>query len=96
MSKVNFKIDIPVSIIKEDKRYVAYTPVLDLSTSGKTYKEVQRRFSEIVSIFIDEIIKHGTIDDVLNELGWKKVKINNKLNWLPPVIVSQNCQTIEV
>ena len=92
MSKVNFKINIPVSILKEGKRYVAYTPALDLSTSGKTYKETQKRFSEIVSIFIEEIAKAGTLDSVLSDLGWKKVKTS----WIPPLVISQNLQTIEV
>ena len=92
MAKLNFKINIPVSILKEGERYVAYTPALDLSTSGKTYREVQKRFSEIVAIFIEEIAKAGTLNSVLSDLGWKKVKTS----WVPPLVISQNLQTIEV
>jgi hypothetical protein len=92
----SFKVNIPVSILREDKRYVAYTPALDLSTSGKTYKEVQKRFTEIVSIFMEEIVKKGTVDEILSGLGWKKIKSENKINWISPVVVSQNTQLIEV
>ena len=53
MNKVALKFQIPVSILKEDKKYVAYTPALDLSTSGKSYQEVKKRFSEIVNIFFE-------------------------------------------
>ena len=97
MKKVSsFKINIPVSILREDNRYIAYTPALDLSTSGKTYQEVQKRFTEIVAIFIKEIIKKGTVDEVLSSLGWKKVKSENKINWISPVVISQNTQLIKV
>jgi len=86
------KVNLPVSILREDKRFVAYTPALDLSTSGKTYKEVKERFNEIVEIFFEEIIKRGTLDEVLQSLGWKKIETR----WLPPVVISQESQTIQV
>ena len=52
---MNLQIRIPVSILKEKNRYVAYTPALDLSTSGKTKKEVKKRFSQAVEIFFEEL-----------------------------------------
>ena len=36
-------VQLPVSIFREDKHYIAYTPVLDLSTSAKSYEEVKKR-----------------------------------------------------
>ncbi len=96
MPKTKFEISIPVSILKEGKRFVAYTPALDISTSGKTYEETQKRFSEIVSIFIEEIVKKGTVNEVLRDLGWRKIKTKDKLNWAPPVVVSQDTQLIKV
>ena len=47
---------LPVTIMKQGKSFVAYSPVLDLSTSGKTLKDVQNKFSEIVYIFMEEIM----------------------------------------
>lgn len=72
--------------------YVAYTPALDLSTSGKTHKEVQKRFNEIVDIFFEEIIERGTLDEVLAGLGWEKVR----REWVPPTVISHTIQPMNI
>ena len=61
--------NLPMLITKQNKRFVAYTPVLDISTSGRTAKEAKVRFTELVNIFLEEIIEAGTVNDVLSELG---------------------------
>ena len=50
MRKIKLEFKLPISIIRENQKYVAYTPVLDLATSGKSYDEVKKRFGEIVNI----------------------------------------------
>lgn len=90
MLKLN--IQLPVSIFKEGRHYIAYTPALDLSTSGKDYETVKKRFQEIVVIFFEELLKKGTLKEVLKNLGWQK--INKK--WRPPTIVSQESERFEV
>lgn len=87
---MKIQFNLPVTILKEGKRFVAYSPALDLSTSGKTFKETQKRFVEAAMIFFEEIIKKKTIDEVLGDLGWKK----SKKEWQPPVVVSQKLETI--
>jgi hypothetical protein len=85
MKKLSVKaINLPVTIFKEGKSYVAYSPALDLSTCASTYKKAQVRFSEIVDIFFEELSEMGTLESVLTGLGWQKVKSN----WQPPVVVS--------
>ena len=88
--ELNYKL--PVTILKEKSRYVAYSPAIDLSTSGKTFDEAQKRFAEASLLFFEEIIREKTANDVLGGLGWSKV---NK-NWKPPVVVSQQSETITV
>lgn len=73
MLNSKFSFNLPVMITKQNKRFVAYTPALDISTSGKSEREVKQRFSEIISIFLEEIIEAKIVDDVLLELGWQKV-----------------------
>lgn len=92
MKKASIQANLPVSILREGKRYVAYTPALDLSTSGKSLKEVKERFSEAVDIFFEEVIKNDTLDEVLHNLGWEKVRAQ----WVPPTIVSQESQIVRV
>lgn len=83
---------LPVTILKEKSRYVAYSPAIDLSTSGKTFDGAQKRFAEASLLFFEEIIKEKTADEVLSGLGWSKV---NK-TWRPPVVVSQQNETVTV
>lgn len=75
---------LQVQIFKQGKRFVAYTPVLDLSTSGRSEKEVKVRFGELVNIFFEELVEAGTLNKVLKSLGWEK----SKTQWQPPKIVS--------
>ncbi len=92
MRKLMLEIKLPVSILREDKKYIAYTPVLDLSTSGKDYEEAKSRFEEIVDIFFEGLVKKGTLREVLQDLGWKHARTK----WIPPIVISQESQTVEV
>lgn len=92
MKNTKLEFSLPVSILKEDNVFIAYTPALDLSTCGDTYEEAKERFSEIVNIFFEEVTKKGTLEDVLLDLGWKKVQSH----WNPPVVVSQESQSMTV
>jgi len=92
MRKTHLEFKISVSVIKEGKKYIAHTPALDLSTSGKSYEEAKKRFEEIVNIFFEELIKKGTLEDVLTDLGWRRVQTN----WIPPMVISQDLQNIQV
>jgi predicted RNase H-like HicB family nuclease len=91
MAKLTKKFRLPVLIFREGKYFIAYSPVLDLSTSGKDYEEARRRFQEVVEIFFEELIKKGTLKEVLKELGWQK--INRK--WQPPSLISQEYVSID-
>lgn len=92
VKKVNIQFKLPVSILREGKRFIAYTPALDLSTSGRSYEEAKKRFEEIVEIFFDEIIKRGTVDQVLQDMGWHKAQ----KHWNPPVVVAHDTQVFRV
>jgi predicted RNase H-like HicB family nuclease len=80
----NISFNLPVLITKQNKSFVAYTPALDLSTSGKTENEVKKRFVELANIFLEEIIEAKTVNEVLSELGWTKVQ----KKWTPPKVIS--------
>ena len=92
MKKINVEFNLPVSVFREGNSFIAYTPVLDLSTCGKNYKEAKKRFNEAVKIFFEETIKKGTLSEVLQELGWEKTKTK----WIPPVIISQELESVKV
>ncbi len=89
---IRLNLQLPISVFREGKHFIAYTPVLDLSTSGKNYEEVKKRFKEAVNIFFEELVKKGTLDEVLESLGWQKIK----KQWMPPFLVSQESQMIQL
>lgn len=91
-NNVAIKFALPVSFLREGDYFIAYTPALDLSTAGSTFEEAQKNFEEAVNIFFQELIKMGTVSDVLSELGWQKQ--NN--SFVPPVVVSNQTQTFSI
>ena len=88
----NLSFKLPVTITKQNRRFVAYSPVLDVSTSGKSERDVQQKFAELANVFLEEIIEAGTADDVLKELGWTKVQ----KGWSPPRLVSSETIGIKI
>jgi predicted RNase H-like HicB family nuclease len=65
---------LAVTIFREGKTFIAYSPALDLSTVGKTFQEVQSRFQEMIDIFFDELRERGTLTEALLDLGWEQTK----------------------
>lgn len=92
MLKVQFSCSLPVSILKEGEVFVAYSPALDLSTYGKSFDEVQKRFNEVVEIFFEELIEKGTVNDVLSGLGWQK----EQKSWVPPIIIANETRDFRI
>ena len=92
VKKVHFEVSLPVSILKEDKYFIAYSPVLDLSTSGKSFEEAKKRFGEVVQIFFEELLEKGTLEEVLSGLGWQKFK----KEWTPPIIVAHESESFRI
>lgn len=90
--KIDLKFSLPVSFLREGACFIAYSPALDLSTSGKSFGEVKKRFTEVAEIFFEELLEKGTLDEVLTELGWQKLK----KKWAPPVIVAQEALEVDV
>ncbi|OHA47587.1 MAG: hypothetical protein A2541_02150 [Candidatus Taylorbacteria bacterium RIFOXYD2_FULL_36_9] len=82
--------NLPITIMKQSKSFVAYCPILDISTAGKSEKDVKTKFVELVSIFIEELVEAGTLTEVLSELGWKKSQ--NK--WTPPKVLNSKFVSI--
>lgn len=92
MSIKNLQFSIPVSIIKEGKSFVAYTPALDISTCAASVIEAKRNFAELVEIFFEELEDRGTTNEVLESLGWEKVKSS----WIAPVEVEHTIEQFQV
>ncbi len=92
MNKATLLFKLSVVFLREGDSFIAYSPALDLSTSAASFEKVRSRFAEAARLFFEEIVKKGTLDEVLQELGWQK---HNK-EWQPPLIVSQEIESIRV
>ncbi len=84
-------LKLSINISKQGKRFVAYSPALDISTSGKSKKDVQSKFEELVGLFFEEISEKGTIEQVLIDLGWKKIQ-----NVFQPPVVSHQTMSVRI
>lgn len=85
-------IKLQTITLREGKRFVVYSPALDLSTSGTNIEEARKNFEQVVVIFFKELNKKGTTEEVLSELGWHKEKKEFK----PPIVISQQSLNIGV
>ena len=85
------QFSLPLAIFREGRYFIAHTPLLNLSVQGKTELEVKKRFGDAVVLFFEELEEMGTTNEVLFELGWKKVR----QEWKPPA-VSLVAQPVEV
>jgi len=88
-------VNLPVTFLKEGNKVIAHTPVLDLSTCGNTLEQAKKRFAEALHIFIDELVKMGTLEDVLLDYGWKKAS-RPEPHWLPPVFIGREQESVEI
>lgn len=90
--KTRIDVNIPVTIFKEGKNFIAYSPVLDLSTSARSFSLAKKRFDEALELFFEELIDMGTVDEVLSDLGW--IKQNHA--WSPPLPVAHEMTSVSI
>lgn len=90
-----YQSKLSVVFFKENGKFVAYCPALDLSSCGNTFEQAKDRIAEAVDIFLQETIKMGTLEDILQDCGWKKI-LRPKKHWVPPVYVGQIQQEVKI
>jgi predicted RNase H-like HicB family nuclease len=77
--------NIPVFFMKGKKKFIAFSPAIDLATSGKTLRDAKEKFAEAFDLYVEELVEQGTLDRVLHELGWNK----QNREWQPPVEIKR-------
>ncbi|OGD92130.1 hypothetical protein A3D81_01945 [Candidatus Curtissbacteria bacterium RIFCSPHIGHO2_02_FULL_40_17] len=58
---------------KEGNLYVSLSPELGVSSFGKTQKEAKESLKEAILLFLEECGRMGTLKQVLEESGFKKI-----------------------
>ena len=84
MIKLKFEGKFKVIFFKEkdEENVVAYCPMLDLATCENTIVKAKENFVECLRIYLEETVKHGTLEKDLMKLGWKPNILN--LTMSPP------------
>ena len=85
-------ISVPYEVFRENGHFVAYCIPLDLAVQGKTFEEVKERFKKLIPLFINDLEKRGTLEDVLFELGWEKIT----KKWVAPVKVADEIGEVKI
>ncbi len=91
----SLQVQLGVVFFKENEKFIAYCPAMDLSTCGDTFEHAQKRFDEAARLFLEEIIEMGTLEDVLTEYGWQKTSSPDH-PWVPPAIIAKTQENINV
>lgn len=96
MAKLRFqKVVLNIAFYREGNKFIAHSPALDLSTCGDTQGQAKKRFVEMLQVFLEEVDRAGTLDDVLLECGWKKIGHPQRC-WQPPVFVGQTQEEVRL
>lgn len=91
----SYQAKLSVVFFKENGKFIAYCPPLDLSSCGNTFEQTKDRIAEAIDVFLQETIKMGTFNDVLQDCGWKKAA-RPKTHWEPPVYVGEVQQEVQL
>lgn len=69
-SRGRMTISIDIYVYQEDSVYVAYSPALDVSSSGLDANSAINSFHEAFELLITYTLSKGTFDKYLESLGW--------------------------
>jgi predicted RNase H-like HicB family nuclease len=68
------KLEYTVQIWREDGQFIAHAMPLDVASSGETPEAARRAVDEAVKLFIATAAEHGTLKEVLQDAGYRRVR----------------------
>jgi hypothetical protein len=68
------EIEFITRVFKEGRTYVAHTLELDVSSCAGSKDKATRNLKEAVRLFLEEAVKMGTLEQILEEAGYSKGK----------------------
>lgn len=74
-------VKFSIQMIKQGTLFIAYSHTLDISTTGKSEKQANDNFNDLLNILLKDLIKRRNIDAVLLENGWTQ----RAKRWSPPM-----------
>ena len=65
--------NVPIQIFPEAGGYAASCAPLGVTSQGDTREEAEENLKGALGLFFEELIRAGSLDDVLMECGWAKL-----------------------
>lgn len=79
-------------VFKEGKQYVSFNPELEVASCGDTPEEAKQQLRVAIRGFLTTALKHGTLDQILEEAGYVRVK----KTWRDPYLISLDRVSVSV
>jgi len=67
---VVFQFHLPFEFTREEDLHIAFCPVLDICSQGKTELEAKESLSVTIRLFIESCYERGTLTQVLIDSGF--------------------------
>ena len=84
------KIELHIDYFEEDGSIVAHCPELQVSSFGDTLVEAEKSIKEALDLFFEGCESLGSLNDVLEESGFKK----SKDKWIPRKLIKTTKTTL--
>jgi predicted RNase H-like HicB family nuclease len=68
------EIQFTTRIFKEGRTFVAHALELDVSSCGGSKEKALRNLKEAVRLFLEEAERMGTLDQILQEAGYRRTR----------------------
>ena len=85
------QIDFDIIVYRENETFIAYCPELDVSSCGNTINHAKEMLRTAVRLFLEEVEKMGTLDEILSEANYVK---DTSGRWVPPKLVATELASI--
>ncbi len=76
-------------LFEEDEQIVALCPELSVSSFGDTPEDALSSLQEAVSLFLDECRRMGTLEEVLEEAGYRRTSDLQRWSIRKPIQIHQ-------
>jgi predicted RNase H-like HicB family nuclease len=67
-------LEYTVQVWREDDQFVAHAMPIDVSSAGDSPESARKAVDEAVKLFLITASKHGTLREVLEDAGYRRVR----------------------
>ncbi|MBL7718757.1 MAG: type II toxin-antitoxin system HicB family antitoxin [Flavipsychrobacter sp.] len=63
-------LNVSVLVFQEEGYFIAFCPALKLSSYGDSIEDAKEGFEEVITAYIEETQRQGTLNEDLTKHGW--------------------------